>query len=38
MIYFYLKFDFCGNYWASLIVQLVKNLSTMQKTPVQFLG
>ena len=24
--------------WASLISQLVKNLSAMQETPVQFLG
>ena len=24
--------------WASLIAQLVKNLPTMQETPVQFLG
>ena len=26
------------NLGASLIAQLVKNLSTMQETPVQFLG
>ena len=24
--------------WASLVAQLVKNLSAMQKTPVRFLG
>ena len=27
-----------GDYWASLIAQLVKNLPAMQETPVQFLG
>ena len=26
------------NMWASLIVQLVKNLPAMQETPVQLLG
>ena len=25
-------------YWASLVVQLVKNLLEAQKTPVRFLG
>ena len=25
-------------YWASLVVQLVKNLPAMQETPVRFLG
>ena len=25
-------------YWASWMAQLVENLSTMQETPVQFLG
>ena len=26
------------NTWASLVAQLVKNLPTIQETPVQFLG
>ena len=25
-------------FWASLVAQLVKNLSAVQETPVQFLG
>ena len=25
-------------FWASLVVQLIKNLPAMQETPVQFLG
>ena len=28
----------CNVLWASLIAQLVKNLSAMQETPVRFLG
>ena len=28
----------CVNEWASLLVQMVKNLPEMQKTQVQFLG
>ena len=28
----------CGDYWASLIAQLVKNLPAMQETWVQSLG
>ena len=28
----------CTLFWASLVAQSVKNLPTMQETPVQFLG
>ena len=27
-----------GSFWASLVAQMVKNLPTMQETPVQSLG
>ena len=30
--------SFLGNFWASILAQLVKNLPAMQETPVQFLG
>ena len=32
------KVGFKPALWASLVAQLVRNLSAMQETPVQFLG
>ena len=30
--------SFLGNFWASILAQLVKNLPAMQETMVRFLG
>ena len=30
--------NFLGNFWASLVAQLVKNPPAIQETPVPFLG
>ena len=38
LICLYVFSEYWSLYWASLIVQLVKNLPAMQETPVWFLG
>ena len=30
--------SFLGNFWASILAQLVKNLPAMQESPIPFLG
>ena len=38
LFFFFFSFNPINLTWASLIAQLVKNLSAMQEIPIQFLG